>query len=132
VCAALEGAGCNASLLDKNNADPTSAAACIMENNLDDKAKAVHSRACANSRNRGRELDKFVHGEHLLYKSKHGAGRKEVDCRSKGTERLSRLQGLEAVLGPGDVVLFGPMWCHYAVSETASASVTCRFSHTNG
>ncbi|CAG9463368.1 unnamed protein product [Pedinophyceae sp. YPF-701] len=33
----------------------------------------------------------------------------------------------EAVLGPGDVVMFGPYWAHYTESVTASMSVTCRF-----
>ena len=44
-------------------------------------------------------------------------------------ERLAWLEGREVVLGPGDAVLFGPYWSHWAASEAASCSVTCRFSH---
>ena len=49
-----------------------------------------------------------------------------------GAKSVAELQGREVRLAPGDVLFFGPLWSHYTVSETASASVTCRFTSGEG
>ena len=59
------------------------------------------------------------------------ARRSRVNVHTPDLEQFplfEQVQATEAMLGPGDVVLFGPGWSHYTESVTFSASVTCRFS----
>lgn len=55
-----------------------------------------------------------------------------ADCWGDGSvgednvRRDCEMSAHEVVLGPGDVVMFGPHWAHWTASETVSASVTVR------
>lgn len=59
------------------------------------------------------------------------ARRSRVNVHAPDNARFpefARISGsVEAVLGPGDLVFFGPMWAHYTESLTMSVSVTCRY-----